>query len=318
MASLPRFGPPEVFALVDTPAPVAGEYEVVIDVVAAGVNRADLLQRQGNYPPPAGTPDWPGLEVSGHIASIGTHVTRWRVGDAVCALLAGGGYAEVVAVHEDLVLPAPAGVDLVDAAGLVETACTVWSNLHAASAQPGETLLVHGGAGGIGTMAIQWARCLGLRVIATAGGPERVQACLDLGAHHAIDYKVEDFEQIVSHLGGADIILDVVGAAYLEGNLEALRPDGRLVIIGLQQGSVAEISLATLLGKRLSVMGTALRSRPLGAKAEIVRGVEQDLWPHIPADIAPITHARYPLADVAVAHRDLEAGGVLGKLLLIP
>ncbi|WP_430868119.1 NAD(P)H-quinone oxidoreductase [Demequina aurantiaca] len=318
MASLPYFGAPEVFALVDTPAPIAGAREVVITVAAAGINRADVLQRQGNYPPPADAPDWPGLEVSGRVASVGADVTRWAPGDRVCALLGGGGYAEVVAVHEDLVLSAPAGVDLIDAAGLVETACTVWSNLDAASARRGETLLVHGGAGGIGTMAIQWARCLGMRVIATAGSAQRAQACLDLGADHAIDYTSEDFEHTVNQLGGADVILDVVGAAYLERNLAALRPDGRLVVIGLQQGATATINLGTLLGKRLSVIGTSLRSRPHAQKAQIVQGVTRDLWPRIPTDIRPVTHARYALADVSTAHRDLEAGGVLGKLLLVP
>lgn len=245
-------------------------------------------------------------------------MSRWVRGDEVCALLGGGGYAEAVAVHEDLVMRAPAGVDLVDVAGLVESACTVWSNLDIAKALPGETLLVHGGAGGIGAMAIQYARTLGMRVIATAGNRERVQACLDLGAHHAIDYHAQDFESVVSELGGADVILDVVGAAYLERNLAALRSGGRLVVIGLQQGATGQIDLGALLTRRLSVIGTSLRSRPHAQKVAIVRGVERDLWPHIPEEIRPITHAHYQLADVSTAHRDLEAGGIVGKLLLIP
>jgi putative PIG3 family NAD(P)H quinone oxidoreductase len=315
---LPHFGGPEVFALVDTPAPVAAAREVVIKVYAAGVNRADVLQRQGHYAPPADAPEWPGLEVSGYVTEVGVEVTRWREGDAVCALLAGGGYGEVVAVHEDLVLPAPDGVDLADAGGMVESACTVWSNLDAAQARRGETLLVHGGAGGIGTMAIQYARAIGMRVIATAGSPERVRACLDLGADHAIDYTQEDFEPVVSHLGGADVILDVVGAAYLERNLESLRPEGRLMVIGLQRGAAGQINLGTLLGKRLSVIGTTLRSRPHDAKAQIVAGVARDLWPLIPDLITPVTHARFALADVASAHRQFDEGGVLGKLLLLP
>lgn len=317
-ATLPHFGAPEVFALVDTATPTATAHEVVINVTAAGINRADVLQRKGHYSGPADAPPWPGLEVSGHVSSVGAAVTRWMVGDAVCALLAGGGYAEAVAVHQDLVLPAPAGIDLVDAAGMVESACTVWSNLDAGSARAGETLLVHGGAGGIGTMAIQWARALGMRVVATAGGPDRAQACLDIGADHAIDYRSEDFAAIVNSLGGADVILDVVGAAYLERNLTALKTDGRLVVIGLQQGAVGDISLATLMNKRLSVIGTTLRARPHEQKVEIVSGVARELWPLIPSQIRAITHARYPLADVAQAHRDLEAGGVLGKLLLVP
>lgn len=318
VASLPHFGGPEAFALVEELAPVPDADEVAIEVASAGINRADVLQRQGRYAPPPGAPQWPGLEVAGHVSAVGANVTRWRVGDAVCALLAGGGYGEAVTAHEALVLPAPVGVDLIDAGGMVETACTVWSNLDAAGAKPGETLLIHGGAGGIGTMAIQWARALGMRVIVTAGGPARTQACRELGAHHAIDYRAQDFVRSVQDLGGADVILDVVGAAYLERNLTALRPDGRLVIIGLQQGATAEISLGSLLTKRLSVIGTSLRSRPHEAKAAIVRGVKHDLWPHIPVDIIPVTHRRYPLAEVAQAHRDLEAGGVLGKLLLMP
>ncbi|WP_269078514.1 NAD(P)H-quinone oxidoreductase [Demequina aurantiaca] len=318
MASLPQFGAPEVFALVNMPAPAAGAHEVVINVTASGINRADVLQRQGHYPPPADAPDWPGLEVSGHVASVGAEVTRWAPGDPVCALLAGGGYAEAVAVDQDLVLPAPVGVDLVDAGGLVESACTVWSNLEAASARSGETLLVHGGAGGIGTMAIQWARAIGMQVIATAGGPERAQACLDLGAHHAIDYRSQDFVAEVNTRGGADVILDVVGAAYLERNLAALRADGRLVVIGMQKGSVGEINLGTMLAKRLSVIATSLRSRPHAQKAAIVRGVERELWPLIPTDVRPVTHARFALDDVAEAHRAMDAGGVRGKLLLIP
>lgn len=300
------------------PVPVAGAHEVVINVTAAGINRADVLQRKGHYPPPADAPAWPGLEVSGYVAAVGTEVTRWAPGDAVCALLGGGGYAEVVAVDQDLVLPAPAGIELVDAAGLVESACTVWSNLDAASARAGETLLVHGGAGGVGTMAIQWARSIGMRVIATAGGPERAQACRDIGAHDAIDYRAQDFESVVNELGGADVILDVVGAGYLERNLAALRPGGRLVVIGLQQGAVAPLDLGTVMTKRLSVIGTTLRSRPHAQKAAIVRGVERELWPRVPVEIRPVTHARYALADVARAHHALEAGGVLGKLLLLP
>jgi len=318
VASLPHFGGPEAFVLVDAPSPQPHSREVFVTVAAAGINRADVLQRQGNYPTPPDTPDWPGLEVSGVVAAMGSAVTRWKVGDSVCALLSGGGYAQGVTVHEDLVLPIPTGVDVIDAAGLVESACTVWSNLKAADAAAGQTLLVHGGAGGIGTMAIQFARAIGMQVIATAGGADRVQSCLDLGAGQAIDYRTEDFVEVVKASGGADVILDVVGAGYLERNLAALNPDGRLVVIGMQQGATAQINLGTLLMKRLSVIGTTLRSRPHAQKAAIVAAVEREVWPLIPDQVKAVTHARYPLSRVGDAHRELEGGGVVGKLLLLP
>ncbi len=317
VAALPEFGGPQVFTITDVPAPVPQPEEVVIHVVAAGVNRADILQRQGHYPPPQGTVQWPGLEVSGVIEEVGSRVTTWQPGMDVCALLAGGGYAERVAVHQDLLLPVPSGLTMVEAAGMVETACTVWSNLEAADAARGQTLLVHGGSGGVGTTAIQVGRALGMTVVATAGGQERAQRCIDLGAHHAIDYRSEDFASIVEGLGGADVVLDTVGAAYMERNLTALNPDGTLVIIGLQGGATASLNLAALLAKRQRVVGTTLRSRPHAQKAAIVRSVVENVWPLIPVDVRPLIHATFALDEVALAHSALESGEVFGKVVLL-
>ncbi|PKQ27154.1 MAG: NADPH:quinone oxidoreductase [Actinobacteria bacterium HGW-Actinobacteria-4] len=316
VAVLPHFGGPESFKVESALPPVADRHEVVIAVAAAGVNRADVLQRQGHYPAPPGAPAWPGLEVSGTIAATGSDVARWNVGDRVCALLAGGGYAELVTVAEDLVLPAPPGLPLVSAGGLVEAACTVWSNLRAADAAAGQTLLVHGGSGGVGTTAIQIGKALGMRVVVTAGGAERAQRCRDLGADVAIDYHVDDFVEAAQDMGGADVIVDVVGAAYLERNIAALAPDGTLVVIGLQQGSTAPLNLATLLAKRARVIGTTLRSRPHDQKAAIVAAVERDVWPWVPRHLQPVIHRTYALDDVVDAHREMDSGAVFGKLIL--
>jgi putative PIG3 family NAD(P)H quinone oxidoreductase len=294
--------------------PVAGDGEVLIDIAAAGVNRADLMQVMGRYPPPPGAPPYPGLECSGRIAAVGAGVTDWSPGDEACALLGGGGYAERVAVAASCVLPVPAGVTLADAAGLPEVACTVWSNLSmVARLKPGETLLVHGGGSGIGTFAIQYAAALGCPVFATARAAKH-EAIAALGAT-PIDHEHEDFTERVQ----ADVILDIMGAAYLARNLAALRPNGRLVIIGTQGGVTTELNIGWLLAKRATVAATTLRARPLAEKATIVRGVRDEVWPLVEAGrIRPIVDRRIPMADAAEALRVLEAGTHVGKLLLTP
>lgn len=302
----------------------AGSGEVLIAVHAAGVNRADLLQAAGKYPPPPGVSDVLGLEVSGTIVDMGADVQGFAVGQQVCALLAGGGYAERVAVPASQVLPVPDGVALADAAALPEVACTVWSNLvRTARLGRDEVLLVHGGASGIGTHAIQVARALGATVAVTAGSPEKLERCADLGAQILIDYRTEDFvERIREATGGvgADVVLDIMGAAYLDRNLAALNADGRLVIIGMQGGVKAELNIATLIGKRLSVTGTALRGRPARGehgKGEIVEDVVAEVWPMV-ADgrVRPVIGARFPIERAADAHRMLQSGQTYGKVVL--
>jgi putative PIG3 family NAD(P)H quinone oxidoreductase len=319
--TLPSFGGPEALVLadVDPPAPRAGE--VLVRVVAAGVNRADTLQRQGHYSPPAGESEVPGLEVSGVIEALGEDVDDWAVGDEVCALLAGGGYAEKVRVPAGQVLPVPEGVSLVDAAALPEVVCTVWSNVFLiANLQPGETLLVHGGSSGIGTMAIQLARQVGARVIVTAGSAAKLEACRELGAEVLVNYRDEDFVEAVTQATegkGADVILDIVGAKYLSRNLSALATSGRLVIIGMQGGSRGELDIGALLAKRAAVIATSLRARPAQEKATIVAAVREHVWPLVAAGrVQPIVQSRHPLADAAVAHRELEASEHVGKILL--
>ena len=308
----------------DVPEVAVRPGEVVIDVVAAGVNRADLLQASGNYPPPPGASATIGLEVAGRIAEVGPGVTAWSVGQPVCALLAGGGYAERVAVPAGQVMPAPAGVELHQAAGLPEVACTVWSNVvMTAHLAAGQVLLIHGGASGIGTHAIQVARALDARVAVTAGSAEKLSLCTDLGAHIAISYRDEDFvERLRAETdgAGADVILDIMGAAYLDRNVDALAADGRLIVIGFQGGVKGELNLGKLLGKRAGVIATALRSRPVdgpAGKAAIVDEVVQHVWPMI-ADgrVRPIIGAELPIQDAAEAHRLLESGKISGKVLL--
>jgi putative PIG3 family NAD(P)H quinone oxidoreductase len=297
---------------------------VVIEVVAAGVNRADLLQAAGHYPPPPGASDIIGLEVSGRIAEVGHDVDSWSVGQEVCALLAGGGYAERVAVPAGQVMPLPAGVALDQAAALPEVACTVWSNLElTAHLSAGQVLLVHGGASGIGTHAIQVARALGARVAVTAGSPEKLALCTELGADIAIPYREQDFvERIMAETSGAgaDVIFDIMGASYLDRNIDALADGGRLVIIGFQGGLKGELNLGKLMAKRAGVISTALRSRPVygpGGKATIVHEVVEHVWPMI-ADgrVRPIVGAELPVTQAAEAHRLLAAGEVSGKVLL--
>jgi putative PIG3 family NAD(P)H quinone oxidoreductase len=316
--TLPSFGGPEVLTLADVPDPAAGPGEVVVDVVATAVNRADTLQRMGFYNPPPGASPYPGLECSGRIAALGSDVAGWQVGDEVCALLSGGGYAERVAVPAGQLLPVPAGVPLVEAAGLPEVVCTVWSNVfQLAALQPGELLLVHGGTSGIGTMAIQLAARHGARVLCTVGTPAKAARAEELGAERAIRYRDEDFVEIVRGAGGADVILDNMGAKYLARNVEALAVDGRLVVIGMQGGTRGELDLAALLGKRASVHATSLRARPAAEKAAIVASVLAAVWPAIEAgEVRPVVDRVLPLDQVVEAHRALEESTHVGKILL--
>ena len=319
--TIPEPGDADRLVLDEVPDPEAGPGQVLIDVVAAGVNRADVMQRLGHYPPPPGAPEYPGLEVSGRIAALGDGVEQWQVGDEVCALLEGGGYAERVAVPAEQVLPVPRGVDLVDAAGLPEVACTVWSNVFlVANIQPGQVILVHGGSSGIGTMAIQLARAVGAHVAVTAGSQQKLDVCRDLGAEFLVNYKEEDFVERVRELTrghGADVILDNMGAAYLGRNVEALATNGRLVTIGLMGGRRGELDMGMLLAKRGAVIATSLRARPATEKAAIVAAVREHVWPLVEAgDVRPVIHSRHPLADAAEAHREMEASVHIGKILL--
>ena len=315
-------GGPEVLQWEEVPDPEPGPGEVLIDVAAAGVNRADLLQRQGHYPPPPGAPPYPGMEVSGRIAATGADVTGWHTGDEVCALMAGGGYAEKVAVPAGQVLPVPAGLSLVDAAALPETTCTVYSNLvQVGGLRAGETLLVHGGASGIGTTAIQLGKAFGARVICTAGSAEKLDFCRALGADVAISYRDEDFVEVVKDVTGghgADVILDIMGASYLARNLAALATEGRLVIIGRQGGNRAELDLGLLQSKRASIHATTLRNQPVAEKSAIVAAVTDQVWPLVSAGtVRPVIEETVPMADAAKAHRILEEGGHTGKVLLV-
>jgi putative PIG3 family NAD(P)H quinone oxidoreductase len=315
-------GGPEVLRWVEVPEPVPGAGEALVEVVSAGVNRADLLQRAGHYDPPPGASPYPGMECAGRIVALGPEVgAGWSVGDEVCALLAGGGYAERVAVPVGQLLPVPAGVSLVDAAALPEAACTVWSNLiGAAGLRAGETLLVHGGGSGIGTFAIQFARELGVTVLTTARAAKHA-ALRELGAAHTIDYTSQDFAEVVGEVTGGrgvDVILDIQGAAYLSRNIRSLARGGRLVVIGLQGGVSGEVNLAVVMAKRAIITGTTLRSRSLSEKEEIVSGVREQVWPLI-ADgrIRPVVDRRLPLPEAAVAHEVVGRTEHLGKVLLV-
>lgn len=318
---VPSPGGPESLRLVERPDPEPGPGEVVVAVAATAVNRADVMQRRGHYPPPAGVTDILGLECSGTVAAVGSGVGGWSVGEEVCALLSGGGYAERVAVPAGQLLPVPAGIDLVSAAALPEAAATVWSNLFlVASLQPGETLLVHGGGSGIGTFATQLASALGAVVIVTAGSAEKLRACAALGAEVGIDYREQDFVAEVEGATdgrGADVILDNMGAAYLARNVRALATEGRLVVIGLQGGRTGELDLGLLLGKRAAVIATSLRSRPAAEKAAICASVAEHVWPLVAEGrVRPVVHATYPLDRAADAHALLEGSSHLGKILL--
>jgi putative PIG3 family NAD(P)H quinone oxidoreductase len=322
--TVPAPGGPEALTLTDLPDPEPGPGEVVVDVVATAVNRADLLQRRGFYPPPPGASDILGLECAGIVRSVGPDVEGWSIGDEVCALLAGGGYAEQVVVPAGQLMRVPAGVPLAVAAALPEVACTVWSNVFmVAHLQPQEILLVHGGAGGIGTCAIQLASALGARVFTTAGSPEKLELCRTLGAERAIDYHDQSasgaplWVEVLGEAGGADVILDNMGAKYLEPNVAALATEGRLAIIGMQGGTRGELDLGVLMAKRAAVVATTLRARPAVEKAAICRAVEEHVWPLVEAGkVTPVVGAEIALADVAEAHALVEAGGHTGKVLL--
>lgn len=315
-------GGPEALVWQAVPDPVAGEGEVLVEVVAGAVNRADLLQRQGFYDPPPGSSPYPGLECSGRIAEVGPGVSGWAVGDEVCALLAGGGYAEKVAVPAGQLLPVPEGVTLTRAAALPEVVCTVWSNVFMiAHLRPGETLLIHGGSSGIGTIAIQLAKAVGAKVAVTAGSKEKLERCAELGADILINYREQDFvEEIKEATGGAgaDVILDIMGAKYLDRNVRALAANGRLAIIGLQGGVKGELNLGALLAKRAAISATSLRSRPLEEKAAIVAAVREHVWPLVKAGhVRPVVDREIPMNDAAEAHRVVEESGHVGKVLLV-
>ncbi|MFI2283990.1 NAD(P)H-quinone oxidoreductase [Nocardia beijingensis] len=315
-------GGPEVMVLSEVPAPKPGHGEVLIEVAAAGVNRADLLQRQGFYPPPPGASPLLGLECSGVIAEVGDGVRDWAVGDRVCALLSGGGYAERVAVPATQVLPIPDGLDIGAAAGLPEVAATVWSNLvMTAGLRAGQLVLIHGGGSGIGTHAIQVAKSIGARVAVTAGSAEKLARCAELGADVLINYKEDDFVAAVrAERSGADVILDNMGAAYLGRNVDALAEHGHLVVIGMQGGVTAELNLSVLLRKWGTVHATNVRARPAtgaGSKAEIVAEVRKQLWPLIAeGTVAPVIAAELPIEEAAEAHRLLDSGEAFGKVML--
>lgn len=304
--------------LIDLPTPSPGPGAVLIKVAAAGVNRPDLIQRSGAYPPPPGAPNTMGLEVSGTIVALGEGVKRWRVGDTVCALLPGGGYAGYALAPEGSCLPIPAGVSLIEAAALPETVFTVWANVFEAGAlKPGEAFLVHGGASGIGTTAIQMAAAHGAVVYATAGDAEKTALCQRLGARRAINYKTEDFEALVSADGGADVILDMVGAPYLQKNLNILKAQGRLVYIAFLQGARGEIDLMRVMLKRLTITGSTLRARPEAEKARIAAAVEAHVWPWVAAGtVRPVIDSTFPLADAEAAQARMQAGSHAGKIVL--
>ncbi|MGW1804852.1 NAD(P)H-quinone oxidoreductase [Streptomyces sp. NPDC002078] len=320
--TIPEPGGPEALVWAEVPDPVPGEGEVLVEVVASAVNRADILQRQGFYNPPPGASAYPGLECSGRIAALGSGVSGWAVGDEVCALLSGGGYAEKVVVPAGQLLPVPEGVDLKRAAALPEVVCTVWSNVFMiAHLRPGETLLVHGGSSGIGTMAIQLAKAVGAKVAVTAGTKEKLERCAELGADILINYREQDFVAEIEQAtggAGADVILDNMGAKYLDRNLQALAVSGRLAIIGMQGGVKGELNIGTLLSKRAAISATSLRARPLSEKAAIVAAVREHVWPLLAGGhVRPVVDREVPMAEAAEAHRVVEASGHVGKVLLV-
>ncbi len=311
-------GGPEVLKPVERPLPVPNAHEVLIKVVAAGINGPDIMQRKGLYPAPKGASDLPGLEVSGEIVAKGANVQRWAIGDKVVALTNGGGYAEYVAVDADHCLTVPQGISMVDAAGLPETFFTVWSNVFiGAGLKAGETFLVHGGAGGIGTTCIQLGKAFGAKVIATDSPEARCRVCKDLGADRVIDYRAEDFVDVVRAEGGANVILDIVGGPNIEKNLKAASPDARIIQLAFSAGSKVEINLMPVMLKRLSYTGSTLRTRPDAFKARIARELEVQVWPHIASGkIRVVTHSTLALADAAKAHALMESSQHTGKILL--
>ena len=314
-------GGPEVMSWQRVPDPIAGPGDVVLDVAATAVNRPDLLQRQGHYPPPPGASDVLGLECSGTVAAVGEGVSEWSVGDQVCALLTGGGYAERVAVPSGQLFPVPRGIDLITAAALPEVFCTVWSNAFMIAAlQRGDVFLVHGGSGGIGTAAIQLGSAVGATVAVTAGSAQKLDRCRQLGATILINYRTDAFDEVVRDATGghgADVILDVIGAKYLTRNLATLATSGRLLVIGLQGGRRAELDLNALLTKRAAIIATTLRWRSAAEKATIVAAVREHVWPLLESgDVRPVVDRELPISNVAEAHRVVEAGEHFGKVVL--
>lgn len=315
-------GGPDVLRWTKVPDPVPGQGEVLLDVAASAVNRADMMQRQGFYDPPKGASPYPGLECSGTIAAVGAGVTGWAPGDQVCALLAGGGYAEKVAVPAGQLLPLPATTSLIEAAALPETVCTVYANVFlGARLAKGETLLIHGGGSGIGTTAIQLGKHAGAVVAVTAGSREKLDACRELGADILINYREDDFAEKLMELTnghGADVILDIIGAGYLAKNIAALAPDGRIANIGLQQGRKAELDFSALMAKRGTIMSTTLRARPPAQKASIVAAVTENVWPLVDAgQLRPVVYRELPMAQAAEAHRVMTASTHTGKIVLV-
>ena len=316
-------GPPEVLRPIDRPDPSPGAGEVLIRVAAAGVNRPDVMQRQGHYPPPPGATDIPGLEVAGTIEAVGADSGNWRVGDTVCALVAGGGYATKCVAPAVQCLPVPASLDVVSAAAIPETFFTVWTNVfERAGLKTGESLLVHGGASGIGTTAIQLAAARGSRVFATAGSPEKCRACEGLGAERAINYRSEDFVEVVRELTGGrgvDVVLDIVGGSYVNRDLAALAMDGRVVVIGFMAGEpTATVDLRRILGRRLTITGSALRPRSVKEKGDIADALRREVWPLLERGVVkPIVDRTFPLPEAAAAHRLMESGEHLGKIVLV-
>ena len=310
-------GGPDVLRLSERPVPQPGQGEVLIRVRHAGVNRPDVLQRAGAYDPPSGASDLPGLEAAGEVAALGPGVTRWAVGDPVCALLPGGGYAEYAVTAAAHGLPVPEGLPLHEAAALPETCFTVWSNLFMrAGLRAGETLLVHGGSSGIGTTAIQIARARGVRVIVTAGSAEKCAACEELGATRAVNYREEDFAAVVRGLGGADVILDMVGGDYIPRDLSCLNEDGRLVLIAFLGGPVAEVNFAPMMVRRQTITGSTLRPQSARAKARIAEELRREVWPLIPDRLRPVMAGRFPLEAASDAHRLMETSSHVGKIIL--
>lgn len=310
--------PDKPLSLVTDDVPRPGPHEILIRVEAAGVNRPDLTQRAGLYPPPPGASPTLGLEAAGEIVELGTGVTRWHVGEKVTALLAGGGYAEYALAHEGTALPIPEGLTIVEAAALPEAVFTVWANVFDTGAlKQNETLLVHGGASGIGTTAIQMARAYGARVFATAGDASKVKLCEKLGAERCINYRTEDFETIVRELGGADVVLDMVGGPYIQKNLDILKEQGRLLMIAFLQGPTAQLNLMRLMLKRLTLTGATIRSRSVEEKARIAQQVERHVWPWIEAGrVRPVIDSTFPLTEAEQAHARLQSGVHAGKIVL--
>ena len=318
---LPTPGGPEALVPVERPMPVPGAGEILVKVAAAGVNRPDVMQRKGLYPPPPGAPDIPGLEIAGEVVALGEGVTRWKLGDKVCALVSGGGYAQYCLADEGSALPVPAGLSMVEAAALPETFFTVWTNVFdLAGLKAGERFLVHGGTSGIGTTAIQLAKAFGATVFTTAGSPEKCEVCRQLGADVAIDYKAEDFVAVVKEKSGGkgvNVILDMVGGSYIARNYEAAAPQARLVQIAFMEGSKVQIDFMRLMLKRLSHMGSTLRSRPKAEKAAIAASLVEKVWPLIAAGtVKPVMDQTFPLEKASEAHARMETSAHIGKIML--